>query len=154
MACGAGAHVHAAGVGGTGVVYRGLQPHLSQLRGVTRPVSLAITSFKCAPHPVNKKEQCGADGTARIKRSEFGMTPNEAIVAATRDAAAVAHVNTGLVAAGRSADFIVLDANPLDNIANTRRIDKVFLRGQQVPRTLLAAKWQAQFRPRLAQRQD
>ena len=44
------------------------------LIGVTRPVSLAITSFKCAPHPVNKKEQCGADGTAQIKRSEFGMT--------------------------------------------------------------------------------
>jgi imidazolonepropionase-like amidohydrolase len=84
----------------------------------------------------------------------FGMTPNEAIVAATRDAAAVAHVNTGLVAAGRSADFIVLDASPLDSIANTRRIDKVFLRGRQVPRTLLAAKWQAQFRPQLAQRQD
>jgi len=43
------------------------------LAGITRPVSLAITSFKCRPHPVNKKEQCGADGTARIKRSEFGL---------------------------------------------------------------------------------
>ncbi len=84
----------------------------------------------------------------------FGMTPNEAIVAATRDAAAVAHVNTGLIAAGRNADFIVLDANPLDNIANTRRINRVFLRGAQVPRALYAAKWQAQFRPQLAQRQD
>ncbi len=81
----------------------------------------------------------------------IGMTPNEAIVAATRDAAAVAHVNTGLVAAGRNADFIVLDANPLDNIANTRRIDRVVLRGALVPRALLAAKWQAQFRPQLAQ---
>ena len=84
----------------------------------------------------------------------FGMTPAEAIVAATRDAAAVAHVNTGLVAAGRSADFIVLDANPLDNIANTRRINRVFLRGEQVPRAQLAAKWQAQFRPQLAQRRE
>ena len=81
----------------------------------------------------------------------IGMTPNEAIVAATRDAAAIAHVNTGLVAAGRNADFIVLDANPLDNIANTRRINRVILRGAPVPRTLYAAKWQAQFRPQLAQ---
>ena len=44
------------------------------LAGVTRPVSLTVTSFRCRPHPVNKKEQCGADGTAHIKRSEFGMT--------------------------------------------------------------------------------
>lgn len=44
------------------------------LLGVTKPVSLTISSFKCRPHPVNKKEQCGADGAAQIKRSEFGMT--------------------------------------------------------------------------------
>ena len=43
------------------------------LFGVTRPVHLVITSFKCRPHPVNKKDQCGADGTAQIKRSDFGM---------------------------------------------------------------------------------
>ena len=58
----------------------------------------------------------------------------------------VAHLNTGLVAAGRQADFIVLDANPLESISNTRRINKVFLRGQEVPRAALAAKWQAKFR--------
>lgn len=76
----------------------------------------------------------------------FGMTPSEAIVAATRDAAEIGRFNTGLVAPGRNADFIVLDANPLDNIANTRRINKVYLRGQEVPRAALRAKWQAQFR--------
>ena len=76
-----------------------------------------------------------------------GMTPSEAIVAATRDAADIAKVNTGMVAAGSNADFIVLDANPLENIANTRRINKVYLRGQEVDRTALAAKWQAQFQP-------
>ena len=76
----------------------------------------------------------------------FGMTPGEAIVAATRDAAEIGHFNTGMVAAGRSADFIVLDANPLDNISNTRRINKVYLRGQEVPRAAMRAKWQAQFR--------
>jgi imidazolonepropionase-like amidohydrolase len=75
----------------------------------------------------------------------IGMTPAEVIVAATRDAAEIAHVNTGLVAAGKSADFIVLDANPLESISNTRRINKVYLRGQEVPRAALRAKWQAQF---------
>jgi imidazolonepropionase-like amidohydrolase len=76
----------------------------------------------------------------------IGMTPAEAIVAATRDSAEIAKVNSGMVAVGKSADFIVLDANPLDNIANTRRINKVYLRGKEVPRAAMAAKWQAQFR--------
>ena len=49
------------------------------LAGVTRPVSLAITSFKCRPHPVNKKPQCGADGTARIKRSDFGLNAQSSV---------------------------------------------------------------------------
>jgi imidazolonepropionase-like amidohydrolase len=70
----------------------------------------------------------------------------ETIVAATRDAADIGHFNSGLVAAGRQADFIVLDANPLDSISNTRRISKVYLRGQELPRAAMAAKWQAQFR--------
>jgi imidazolonepropionase-like amidohydrolase len=76
----------------------------------------------------------------------FGLTPAEAIVAATRDAAEIAKVNTGLVAAGRNADFIVLDANPLERIANTRRINTVYLRGKAIDRPALQARWQARFR--------
>jgi len=76
----------------------------------------------------------------------MGMTPGEAIVAATRDSAAIARLNTGLIAPGRNADFVVLDANPLEQIANTRRISRVYLRGEDVPRAALAAKWRAQFR--------
>ena len=72
----------------------------------------------------------------------MGMTPMETIVAATRDSAAVAQINTGTVAAGKNADFIVLDANPLDKISNTRKIDKVFLRGTEVDRAALRARWQ------------
>jgi imidazolonepropionase-like amidohydrolase len=82
----------------------------------------------------------------------IGMTPAEVIVAATRDAAEIAHVNMGLVAAGKSADFIVLDANPLESISNTRRINKVYLRGQEVPRAALRAKWQSEFRSTTAAR--
>jgi imidazolonepropionase-like amidohydrolase len=76
----------------------------------------------------------------------MGLTPGEAIVAATRDGAEIAKLNTGLVAAGRNADFIVLDANPLESISNTRKINQVYLRGEEVPRSAYAAKWQAQFR--------
>jgi imidazolonepropionase-like amidohydrolase len=75
----------------------------------------------------------------------MGFTPMEAIVFATRDGAEIAKVNTGMVAAGRNADFVVLDANPLDNIANSRRISTVFLRGQEVDRARLRAKWQAEW---------
>lgn len=76
----------------------------------------------------------------------MGMTPSEAIKAATSDGAAAGHYNTGLVAAGRQADFVVLDANPLDSISNTRKINKVYLRGDEVPRAQYAAKWQADLR--------
>jgi imidazolonepropionase-like amidohydrolase len=75
----------------------------------------------------------------------MGFTPAEAIVMTTRDAAEVARINTGMVAPGKSADFIVLDANPLDNIANTRRINKVYLRGAEVDRAGMRARWQAKW---------
>ena len=76
----------------------------------------------------------------------MGMTPAETIVAATRDSAEIAKVNSGLIAPGRNADFIVLDANPLEQIGNSRRINKVYLRGEEVPRAAMAAKWRSQFR--------
>jgi polyisoprenoid-binding protein YceI len=44
------------------------------LLGVTKPVTLTLTRFHCAPHPLNKRETCGADIIARLKRSEFGMS--------------------------------------------------------------------------------
>jgi imidazolonepropionase-like amidohydrolase len=73
-----------------------------------------------------------------------GVPPPETLVAATRTAAEVVKLDQlGMVAAGKSADFLVLDANPLDAITNTRKIDKVYLRGQEVDRTALRASFLA-----------
>jgi len=43
------------------------------LHGITRPLTLKIDSFKCMPHPVFKREVCGADALATFKRDAFGM---------------------------------------------------------------------------------
>jgi imidazolonepropionase-like amidohydrolase len=65
-----------------------------------------------------------------------GMTPMQVIVAATRNGAEFLRLtDAGTLAAGKSADFIVLDANPLDAITNTRKISAVVLRGAAVDRS-------------------
>ncbi len=73
-----------------------------------------------------------------------GMTPAQVIVASTRNAAEVLRLtDLGTVAVGKSADFIVLDANPLDDITNTRRIASVYLRGTAVDRAAMRSRWMA-----------
>ena len=73
-----------------------------------------------------------------------GLTPAAAIVAATGNAARILGVTDfGTIAERKSADFIVLDGNPLENIANTRKIAQVYLRGQEVDRAGLRAQWKA-----------
>src|SRR5688572_2132453 len=65
-----------------------------------------------------------------------GMTPDQVIVAATGDAAEFMRLSdAGTVASGKSASFVVLEANPLDDITNTRRIRDVYLRGQRIDRS-------------------
>ncbi|MFO1371938.1 MAG: YceI family protein [Candidatus Competibacteraceae bacterium] len=44
------------------------------LHGVTKPITLTFTQFKCGDHPLNKKYYCAGDATATLKRSDFGMT--------------------------------------------------------------------------------
>ncbi|RZL01319.1 MAG: polyisoprenoid-binding protein [Rubrivivax sp.] len=48
------------------------------LHGVTKPVLLKINSFKCIPHPMLKRELCGADAVAVFKRDDFGIDAGKA----------------------------------------------------------------------------
>lgn len=64
-----------------------------------------------------------------------GMEPADVVVAATRTSAELLELrDTGTLEAGRIADFLVLDGDPLEDITNTRRIADVYLRGVRVDR--------------------
>jgi imidazolonepropionase-like amidohydrolase len=73
---------------------------------------------------------------------QFGLSPSQAIVAATsRSAEVMGLTDTGTLAVGKRGDFIVLDANPLDAVRNARQINGVYLRGAKLDRAVLAQKW-------------
>ncbi|MDA1092879.1 MAG: amidohydrolase family protein [Acidobacteria bacterium] len=72
---------------------------------------------------------------------EAGIPPAKAIQIATSVSAEVLGVDTGLLAPGKRADFLVLDANPMYGIENTRQISAVYLGGEAVDREELRAGW-------------
>ena len=43
------------------------------LKGISKPVTLTVTSFQCMPHPILKKDACGANATTVVKRTDFNM---------------------------------------------------------------------------------
>jgi imidazolonepropionase-like amidohydrolase len=68
--------------------------------------------------------------------AEAGLTPAQILKAATSDAAACMRLadQLGTLAPGRWADFVVLDASPLDRIANARLINSVWIAGNRIAR--------------------
>ena len=75
--------------------------------------------------------------------TQCGMTTMEALVAATGTNARILRLDRlGTIAPRKEAAFVVLDANPLDDITNTRRIAAVYLRGEEVDRKKLRAGFQ------------
>jgi imidazolonepropionase-like amidohydrolase len=71
-----------------------------------------------------------------------GMSPAQALIACSRAAADVhGFSEMGSIATGKSADFVVLDSDPMVDITNTRKISRVFLRGSEVDRAALKRKW-------------
>jgi imidazolonepropionase-like amidohydrolase len=94
----------------------------------------------------------GTDGTGDgsgpheqlVAYTQCGMTIIEAIAAATSINAKILRLDRlGSVAVKKEADFVVLDANPLDDIANTRRISSVYVRGKELDRKALKARFMA-----------
>jgi imidazolonepropionase-like amidohydrolase len=92
----------------------------------------------------------GTDGTGDgfgpheqiLYYTKCGMTAKEALMAGTSVNARLLFMDKlGTVAAGKEASFMVLNANPLDDISNTRKIASVYLRGKEVDRKGLRAKW-------------
>jgi imidazolonepropionase-like amidohydrolase len=85
-------------------------------------------------HPFGMSEQHELESMVNA-----GMTPMQVIVAATsRPAEYLKLEKMGVLASGKEADFLVLEANPLDNITNTQRISGMYIKGAEVDRTALA----------------
>jgi len=71
-----------------------------------------------------------------------GLTPLEAITAATRRGAQLLHADSlGMIAQGKVADLVVLNANPASNISATRNIAMVMIRGRMIRPDSLRATW-------------
>jgi imidazolonepropionase-like amidohydrolase len=120
-----------------------------QAAAVDRPEAQATFGIQARNlaklHAAGTRIAIGTDGSAawahHLEMADMvaaGMSPADVIVASTRNAAEFLELtDLGTIAAGKSADFIVLDANPLEDITNTRRIDTVYLRGEAVDRDQL-----------------
>jgi imidazolonepropionase-like amidohydrolase len=99
-------------------------------------------------HAAGVKVALGTDGNVawsqHVEMEDMvasGMKPHDVIVAATRNGAELlALKDHGTIAAGKTADFVVLDANPLDDIKNTRKIADVYIRGAKVDRAAMRAR--------------
>jgi imidazolonepropionase-like amidohydrolase len=75
--------------------------------------------------------------------TRIGMTPQQVIVAATKSGAEALRLDKelGTLDAGKVANLLVLNANPLEDITNTHQIARVYLQGREVDRERMRRKW-------------
>jgi imidazolonepropionase-like amidohydrolase len=115
-------------------IYANLQKSVAKLAAAGARIILG-SDTGLEDHPFGFAEQKELQMMA-----EAGMTPGEVIVAATSRAAAFLGLeDRGVIAPDRRADLLVLDANPLDDIRNTRRIAALYIAGKEVDRAALKA---------------
>ena len=134
----------------------GLRKQLAQRAAAGNPPN-ALFDLHCRNlkriHEAGMTIGLGTDGTGDgfgvHQQMEYyvrcaGFTPAQAIEAATSiNARLMGLTRMGTVAAGKEATFVVLSANPIERITNSRRIDTVYLRGAAVDRAALRAKFLA-----------
>jgi imidazolonepropionase-like amidohydrolase len=110
-------------------IYANLQQSVAKLAAAHAGIILG-SDTGLEDHPFGFAEQKELQMMA-----EAGMTPAEVIIAATSRAAAFLGLqDRGVIAPDRRADLLVLDANPLDDIRNTRRIAALYIAGKEVDR--------------------
>ena len=104
--------------------------NLAKLNGAGMKIAMGTDGFSPWSQHVEMEDMVAA-----------GMTPAQVIVASTKNSAEVLLLSdTGTLQAGKRADFLVLDASPLENITNTRKISAVYLNGVAVDRAAARAK--------------
>jgi imidazolonepropionase-like amidohydrolase len=119
-------------VGRTRAQYAILERSLAKLARANAKIILG-SDTGLEDHPFGMSEQHELESMAKA-----GMSPMQVIVSATSRPAEYLNLDKlGVLAAGKEATFLVLDANPLDNIANTQRISGIYVKGVEVDRTAL-----------------
>jgi imidazolonepropionase-like amidohydrolase len=120
--------------------YAGMQRSLARLNAAGVRIGFGTDAGAVPDHP-----HAFTDHRELELMVQAGLTPAQALAAATINSATILELDTrfGSIDVGKSADLVVLDANPLEAITNTRRISRVYLRGAEVNRAALARQWTA-----------